>query len=98
MKCLVLVKPRAGTTPTSAALVANREIVNSYLKSGVNDCVYVFPDGGAFAITNADSADKLLELLMDLPAYPFFEWDVRPLADFNKATERIIAMLKRQGM
>ena len=98
MKFLVMAKIRAGTPLPSAAVQGQKEVINRFLKSGVNDCVYLFPDGGGFGIANADSGEHLMQLLTEIPTYPFLDWEVRTLSEFNQGMDRVIQALKSQGL
>jgi|YelNatPaOPRAMG01_1025707.scaffolds.fasta_scaffold06426_8 muconolactone delta-isomerase len=98
MKFLVMAKPRAGAPLSSAALQGQKEVINRYLKSGANDCVYLFPDGGGFGIANADSGEHLMQMLTEIPTYPFLDWEVRPLSEFTQGMDRMIQLFKSLGM
>src|SRR2546428_510665 len=74
MKFLVISRPRANTQGLTSAMVeAYKEIVNRYLKSGIDDCLFAIADGrgGTCGIMNADSGEALVELLQDVPAISF---------------------------
>jgi hypothetical protein len=99
MKFLVTVKPRQiQQGMTSKMVQATQERVNDLLKSGTYDCVHICAGGSdGVVIVNADSGEALAEAL-DSPAAPFFDFEVRPLTDFNKAVSKTIAVMKKQGL
>ena len=98
MKFLVIVKPRPiQQGMTSAIVQATQERVNALLKSGTYDCVHICAGSrDGVVIVNADSGEALSEAL-DSPAAPFFDFEVRPLTDFNKAISKTIEVMKKQG-
>jgi len=84
---------------TSAMVQATKEVVNGYIKSGKMDFLYRFAGGnGAVSIVNADSGDALEEMLMEGPAFPFIEFESRPLADADKYLDKLIEGMKKQGL
>jgi hypothetical protein len=81
---------------TSAMLEATLAKVNEQLKSGIIDCIYSFADGGgSVGIGNADSGEALVEGLQ-YAASPFLQFEVHPLADFNKVMSSEITAMKKQ--
>ena len=47
---------------------------------------------------NADSGERLQELLADLARFSFFDCEVTPLADFNKSIDRIAEPMNPHGL
>ena len=84
---------------TSAMLAATLAKVNEQLQSGVIDCIYAFADGsgGSVGIGNADSGEALIEGL-EYAASPFLQFEVHPLADFNKVISGEIKAMKDRGL
>jgi hypothetical protein len=62
---------RGRTPPTAQMVRAQKEYVLSKVKEGVADCAYAFAGGGGCAIINADSPEKLDELLWGGPMVQF---------------------------
>ena len=101
MKFLVIARPRHTQQGVTSAMVqASREIVNGYVKSGIDDCAYSIADGngGGVGIVNADSHEKLMELLMAAPVSAFSEFQTYPLADFDSSISKVIEAMKKQGL
>jgi hypothetical protein len=101
MKFLVMARPRHTQQGVTSKMVQEtREIVNGYVKSGINDCAFSFADGngGGLGIVNADSGEKLMELLMASPVAAFSEFQTYPLADFDSSIGKTIEAMKKQGL
>src|SRR5437868_7036781 len=93
MKYLVTVKP--GPMPPSIELVRQgQEWIQAKLDDGTFEACYAFPEGGGCSIGNYDSAEQLMEQLMDYPLSPFVEYDVHPLVDLNAAFDRFIPFIE----
>ncbi len=97
MKYLVTARRRATVQTVASALQAAKEYVNSELKSGRADCVYLFPsgDGSGMGIANADSHEQLTEILLGHPEYQNFDWEIQPLCDFNRITDKLLEALRK---
>ncbi len=96
MKFLVIAKPPR--TGTSAMVQAVKETVKRNLESGQIDCLYSFADATrAVAILNADSAEALAEQLVE-PGFPPPEAEIHPLIDWNRFVDKVIEVMKRQGL
>ena len=66
---------------------------NTFLDDGTFDCAYAFFGGGGLAIVNADSHDEVYKNLLNYPMYGSFQWEVKPLLDWNKTFETVLDML-----
>ena len=98
MKYLLIRKPRVGAAPPTAQMVrAQKDYVLSKLKEGVADCVYSFAGGGGCSIINADSTEKLNELLWDGPMVQFYEYEIRPLSDYATFMDGVAASIERRS-
>jgi hypothetical protein len=100
MKFVVITRPRPlQPGMTSAMLQATLAKVNEQLKTGVIDCIYAFADGsgGSVGIGNADSGEALIEGL-EYASSPFLQFEVHPLADFNKVISGEIKAMKDRGL
>ncbi|MHA2249491.1 MAG: hypothetical protein ACXAD7_03965 [Candidatus Kariarchaeaceae archaeon] len=90
-----MTKPR--TVPLPENYVELVKAANDWLKSkladGTLDCVYSIVPGGGVAIGNADTHEKIYDDILAYPLFPFFEWDVKPLADTDHALNSVISML-----
>lgn len=65
MKFLLIRKPRVGAQPPTAPTIrAQKEYVLGLVKKGVVDCAYAFVGGGGCSIVNAESHEKLNEMLL----------------------------------
>jgi hypothetical protein len=86
MKFLVIRKPRVGAVvqPTGQLLRAQKEGLLAAIKRGEVDCAYAFVGGGGFSIINANSTEEVNERLFGSPLGLFYEFEVRPLADYGK--------------
>ena len=97
MKYLLIRKPRVGAAPPTAQMIrAQKQYVLGKLKEGIADCAYAFAGGGGCSIINADSPEKLNELLWGGPMARFYEYDVRPLSDYASFMEGVAAAIERQ--
>jgi hypothetical protein len=98
MKYLLIRKPRVGVErPAAQKVRAQKEYVLTKVKEGVVDCAYAFPGGGGCSIINADSPDKLNELLWGGPLALFYEYEVRPLSDYARFMDGVAGAIERQG-
>ena len=97
MKYLVTARRRETVQTVASALQAAKEYVNSELKSGRADCIYLFPsgDGSGIGIANADSHEQLTEILLGHPEYQNFDWEIQPLCEFNRITDKLLEALQK---
>jgi muconolactone delta-isomerase len=97
MKYLVIARRRETVKTVAGALQAAKEYVNNELKSGRSDCVYLFAsgDGSGMGIANADSHEQLSEILLGHPEYQNFDWDIQPLCEFNRITDKLLEAVQR---
>jgi hypothetical protein len=99
MKFLVIRKVRTGTgmQPTSQMIRAQKEVVLGAVQRGEADCTYAFLRGGGFSIQNANSAEELNKRLMGSPLGLFYEFDVRPLADYGQFLDTVAQAFDKQS-
>lgn len=71
--------------------------IHQRIDEGKIECVYIFPDRGGFAISNAESHEEVMEELLDYPLYPFFKWEVKPLVHWEKAYDAVIALFEKMA-
>jgi hypothetical protein len=100
MKYLVLVKvrPDAQITPEFAA--AHKRAMMEQVEKRQAESVYIFAGRGAphgMLILNADTPEQLNELVLSAPGFRVCDLEVHPLADFAKACDLFIDMLKKSG-
>jgi hypothetical protein len=98
MKYLVTARP--GTTTIKVkygarVFEAAKEWAKARLADGTFDCHYGFSDLGALGIVNADSHEALLDAIIECPVYPFFEWEVKALCDWNHTYDKNIEYFKK---
>lgn len=60
------------------------------LDEGRLDCAYIFEDGGCMMIGNAESNDDAFKLIESYPLYPYFQWEVKPLYEWDPGFGTII--------
>jgi hypothetical protein len=77
-----------GSLPVSpeegAALYeASIEWMKAKFEEGKVDCHYSYPHGGGFAIVDADSHEELSVEIQGYPLFPFLNWEVIPLVDWE---------------
>jgi hypothetical protein len=95
MKFLVTTTPRRLQVPPVALMEAAKAWINARLADKTMDFCYGFTTGGGVCIINADSAEKIAQILMEYPAYMVADWKVDALCDINKNLDQAIAMIKR---
>jgi len=98
MKYLVTARP--GTTTIklkygARLFQAAKEWANARLADGMFECHYGFSDLGALAIVNADSHEAVLDGILDCPVYPFFDWQVEALCDWQHTYDKNIAYFEK---
>ena len=96
MKYLVIAKPGPMPPPTEAVR-AGQEWLQAKLDDGSFECVYAYPQGGGCSIGENESAEQLMEELMEYPLSPFVEYDVQPLVEMNAAFERFIPFVEKMS-
>ena len=96
MKYLVIAKDKPGAQIPPDKLLpllqATKAFIKSKLADGTVDCAYYFADFVGCAIANANSHEEIMNLLIDFP-WPY-DWEVRPLCDFEQTVDRIIESAK----
>jgi hypothetical protein len=98
MKYLITGLPGSNPTPVehgAALLQAGKAWIKEKIADGSIDCHYSFFGGGGIAIGNAASHQELLAVILAYPLYPFFEWDVQPLLEFEEAYDRYIGFYQQ---
>ena len=98
MKYLVTARP--GTTPLrvkygTPVFQAAKEWAGSRLADGTFDCHYGFADLGAFVIANGDSHEALFDEILECPLYPYFEWEISALCDWQHMYDKNIEYFKK---
>jgi muconolactone delta-isomerase len=84
--------------PTSKTFREQKESALDAVKRGNLDCIYgLAGGGGSVAIANADSAEQLNEMLMNIPLFLFSEFEVRPLTDYAKYMDSVAAAFEKQA-
>ena len=66
------------------------EWFNGGFAAGTVECHYVFADMGGFAIMNAESHEAVFDTLLSYPLFPFFEWEVKALCDWDHTYASLI--------
>jgi muconolactone delta-isomerase len=98
MKFLVITTPRQVPMPPAMIadlLTAQREYLTQKVEDGTIDCIYGFVGGGGTGIANAESHEDMHRLLVESPAFPVVDYEVRALADFDATLEAGIGALRR---
>jgi muconolactone delta-isomerase len=89
MKFLVFARLRIGANipeeNVPALFQETRAWINESLANKTFDCIYNLPAGGGIAIVNADSHEKLTEILSAYPLQPWIQYEVHPLSDAIKS-------------
>ena len=96
MKYLILTKTHT-PIPQEKRLVIYQLLkkgLNEALAGGFIDCVYAFYDTSGILIANADSHDDIMDALRESPLAPYAHFEVKPLLDFNRYYDKLIAMLQ----
>lgn len=96
MKYLVTARPGPMPPPIDQVRQA-RDWLQARLDDGTFDACYAFPGGGGFSISSADSADELMDMLLEYPMSPFVEYDVQPLVEMNDAFDRLIPFIEKMS-
>jgi hypothetical protein len=101
MKFLITATPNS--TPMPAGEKAARlyqiaeEWVDVQMEEGIVECIYSFPQGGGFSISNLDSHEALLAHILDYPLYSYFTFDVKPLVDQHAKGQKYIERARRMA-
>jgi hypothetical protein len=98
MKYLVIGRPGTVTIKLkhgAALFQAAKDWVNAKLEDGTIECHYGFADLGGFTIANVDSHEKVQEMILQYPLYPFFEWEVAVLCDWEHTYDKNIEYFKK---
>lgn len=98
MKYLIVAKPTNTPMPEGQEyelFKAAQDYGNAKLKDGTFDCAYAFFNGGGFAIANVASHEEAYDLITSYPMYFFFEWEVKPILDWDKTFENILNRFKK---
>ena len=98
MKYLVTALP--GTTTIklkhgARLFQATKKWVSARVGDGTFECHYGFSDLGSLAIINADSHEAILDQIIECPVYPFFEWEVTALCDWQHMYDKNIAYFEK---
>jgi len=96
MKYLVTVTPGPMPPPPEAVRAA-RDWLEAKVADGTFEAVYAFPQGGGVSIGENDSAEQLMDQLMDYPLSPFVDYDVQPLVELDAAFDRFIPFIERMS-
>ena len=98
MKFLLIRKPRVGVQPPTAQTIrAQKEYVLGLAKKGVVDCVYAFVGGGGCSIVNAESHEKLNEMLFAGPMALNYEYEMHALSDYGSFMEGVAGAFEKQS-
>ncbi len=100
MKYLVTGASRGIPIPPDQALKLYQSAVNwidSQIKAGKIEAMYIFPEGGGMAIGDVNSQEEAFDMLTSYPLYGFFDWQVRVLVDWKHAYNSIIESYKKMG-
>jgi muconolactone delta-isomerase len=91
MKFLVLYSqgPNPPAEAVSELAAGSQDWVSRLMSEGQIETTYLFPDGGGFAVFNADSPEALQELLHSNPSSAFVRHESRPLLDFTAGLSRL---------
>jgi|EndMetStandDraft_5_1072996.scaffolds.fasta_scaffold265043_1 hypothetical protein len=96
MKYLVIGKP--GPMPPPVELVRSAQgWLQARLDDGTFECVYAYPEGGGLSIGEYESAEQLMEELIDYPLSPFVDYEVHSLVDMDAGFERLIPFIEKMS-
>ena len=91
MRFLVMTSQGAAQPPPEALpliLPAFKDWIHDRVKAGKIEAVFSYAEGGGgCGIANVTSHEELNELLVSSPLAPFTNYEVRALADFDKAID-----------
>jgi hypothetical protein len=94
MKFLTVVKPGPMPPPVDAVRAA-RDWINQRVSDGTFEVVYGFPTGGGMSIGESQTAEEMLERLLDYPLTPFVDYEVKPLIEVDAVFERMIPFAEK---
>lgn len=95
MKFLITTTPRRLQPPSVGMIEAMKSWLGARLADKTFDCCYGLVTGGGVAIANAESPEKVAQLLMEAPTFMAADWDVKPLCDVNQNLDQVIALIGR---
>jgi muconolactone delta-isomerase len=100
MKFLIIskIKDTASMVPPSimrALMEATLNVVNQEMKPGsILEAYFMAGSGRAMVITEAKSAEEIVQRISALPTGGFMDFETYPLADFNESMKAHIEALK----
>jgi hypothetical protein len=100
MKYLVLVKVRPDAQITSELAAAHKRAIMDQVEKRQAESVYIFAGRGVphgMLILNAETPEELNALVLSAPGFSVCDLEVHPLADFAKACDLFIDVLKKPG-
>lgn len=100
MKYLIIASPGLTPVPVEQGadlLKAASVWIKGKLEDGSLDCHYSYFGGGGMGIANAESHAELLANILAYPLYPFFEWEVTPLMEYEGAYEEYAGFYQRMA-
>lgn len=100
MKFLIIGSPGLTQVPIEQGadlLKAGSAWIKGKIADGTLDCHYSYFGGGGMAIANAESHADLLADILAYPLYPFFEWEVTPLMEYERAYEEYAGFYQRMA-
>jgi hypothetical protein len=80
-----------GIYKATSAWIAERK------KNGRIDVNYIFVGGGGIAIANVETQEQAFAELLSYPLYAFFDWEVKPLVDWQQSLNTIIEFYTKMG-
>jgi muconolactone delta-isomerase len=91
MKYLVLY--RQGPNPPAEAVdelaAGSMDWVRSLIDQGKIETTYLFPDGGGFAVFNADNHEELQRLIHSNPSSSYLRHEAHPLMDVIPGLDKL---------
>jgi hypothetical protein len=94
MKYLIMTHPEGSVAvePKTAAEIwkSARSWMQKMSTKGVIESHFAFPEGGGFAIMNADSPEQVFDGVFSFPAHQWFRWEVRAICDWTHAYDKTI--------
>ena len=93
MKFLMHAELLMGVPPPEdlgTTIQAPRVYLNTALAEGRLDCVHMYASGRqSVLIANAESHEELCGWLQANPSYPYWDFEVHPLADLNSCLDML---------
>lgn len=95
MKFLVISKVKPGAVPENYADIvrAAKQWIKAKTADGTIDVVYSIVPRGGVAITNAETGEKAYDDFLTYPLFPFLDWKIKILADFDHTSDSILKAL-----